>query len=568
MIIMLIFSMIMTFGACTTTSSPSDESDPQIEVPDDGSTDVTDPDVTDPDVTDPDVADPDVTDPDVTEPEVTYPDGYSDYTHANLIWQDEFNGTEVDTTKWNFETGPKYNNEEQWYLEENASVEDGALIIEARDADQVYENNGTTYAYTSAKLSTENTFNFMYGKIEARIQLPAGTGMWPAFWMMGVDSSWPNCGEIDIMEAKGRLVGEYSSAIHFNNSSYSHDQRYDTYEFTNDETTEEYHVYGCEWTEHAITFLIDGKVWFSVDSSEWWPNDDSRDNGVARFDQEAYMMLNLAVGGDYDNARVPEDGDLPSQMLVDYVRVYSLDVNSVDVDGFNILDETDLKWNDEFNSTEVNEIRWNVENSESETNSNLVYASQNTAVSNGAVTLSAGASSDASYDYSSAKMTTKDKLNIKYGKIETRIKMSTTSGVIPKFTMMPQSNVYGEYPLSGQINLCYGDSSDSSIVGGGIVYEQFYLAKEDNFSYEFDSGTTADYHIYSCEWTENEIIFSIDGVVVESYSNSKWKTSGDLTSETAPFDEDFYFALELEADDTYAGANAQMTVDYVRVYNA
>ena len=244
-----------------------------------------------------------------------------------LIWSDEFEGDSLDLTKWAYETGSGHNNEAQYYTKDNVSVSDGTLKITAKKE----AKNG--YEYTSGRLETitedgEALFSTKYGKIEARIKLPAGTGLWPAFWMQPVErvyGTWPLSGEIDIMEARGRVLNEANAALHYGEVVPFNQHVSGKYKFASGTDITDYHVYAVEWRENEIIWSIDGVEYFST--SDWYTKKD----GVvaeypAPFNQEFYIILNLAVGGDYDKLQLPEDSDLPATMEVDYVRVYH-DVN-------------------------------------------------------------------------------------------------------------------------------------------------------------------------------------------------------------------------------------------------
>lgn len=248
---------------------------------------------------------------------------YNDSSKWSLVWSDEFEGTELDTNKWSYETGSGHNNEKQYYTKDNVSVSDGTLKITAK------EESMEGYPYTSGRIETitgdgEKLFATKYGKIEAKIKLPAGTGLWPAFWMMPADNvygGWPLSGEIDIMEARGRLLNEVNGTIHFGEKRPFNRSLGGSYTLPSTTDITEYHVYGVEWRENLIIWYVDGVEFYRT--SNWYTMTD----GVvaeypAPFNQEFYLILNLAVGGDYDSGRVPSSSELPGTMEVDYVRVY------------------------------------------------------------------------------------------------------------------------------------------------------------------------------------------------------------------------------------------------------
>ena len=264
-------------------------------------------------------------------------------------FEDNFDGAALDGTKWDYQNGMGRaadgtgnvgwgNNEQQFYTDDNVSVNGGELVITAT------KNRRTTPGYTtyydSGKLRTKITqpdgkegaplFSQKYGRFEAKIKMPAGKsagddryqGIWPAFWMMPTYNEyggWANSGEIDIMEAKGRFPNNVGGAIHYGgnwpDNRYQSGDSEDIYEMD----INDYHVYAVEWEEQAIRWYVDGVLYFTANS---WYNNDNPSTFPAPFDKEFYLILNLAVGGIFDNGRVPEDSILPAEMKVDYVRAY------------------------------------------------------------------------------------------------------------------------------------------------------------------------------------------------------------------------------------------------------
>lgn len=231
----------------------------------------------------------------------------------------------VDTSKWKFQTGdgsqygiPGWgNNELQYYQEENASVLNGLLNIEAKT-----EAVGGKF-YTSARLWTNGSFSQKYGRFEASIKLPLGDGLWPAFWLLPQNEAyggWAASGEIDVMEARGRIAREASGAIHFGASWPNNTYVSKTYTFPSDQGIDDFHVYAIEWDDTSIRWYVNDINYYTVTDwfSEGYPF-------PAPFDQPFYMLLNLAIGGVYDNNIVPPASlfDDPVLMQVDYVRVFT-----------------------------------------------------------------------------------------------------------------------------------------------------------------------------------------------------------------------------------------------------
>ena len=235
-----------------------------------------------------------------------------------LVWSDEFEGSSIDETKWNFEIGTGNwgwgNGEHQYYTnrQENAYIEDGKLIIKALN--ESYQGSN----YTSARMTTRNKGDWLYGKVKASIRVPSAGGTWPAFWMMPTNSvygGWPNSGELDIMEHYGCNPGEVTATVH--NSVYNWNGGIAPTSYPLDITaTSEFHVYEMEWTEDEVKFFVDG-IWigtYSNESNGWeqWP-----------YNQHFYVILNLAIGSHFMQCST-EDILFPQIYEVDYVRVYQL----------------------------------------------------------------------------------------------------------------------------------------------------------------------------------------------------------------------------------------------------
>jgi beta-glucanase (GH16 family) len=245
-------------------------------------------------------------------------------TSWKLVWSDEFNGNSLDMSKWTFNVGGNGwgNNELQYYTDgSNIKVSDGKLIIEARK--MPFAGN----EFTSARISTQGKASWTYGKIEARIKLPYGQGIWPAFWMLGanIDSvGYPNCGEIDIMEMAGSTDGVENATIwgslHRPDPSATDSDKIksETAFYKNahgDWFNDDYHVFGIVWSSGQIKFYIDNYLYKKVKIPV------SGRDGYSVFWKPFFIILNLAVGGNW--AGSPDaTTDWPKQMEVDWVRVY------------------------------------------------------------------------------------------------------------------------------------------------------------------------------------------------------------------------------------------------------
>ena len=266
-----------------------------------------------------------------------------------LVMSDEFDVEGAPNSEiWNYDIGTGVdgwgNNELQYYTDrsENVTVQNGLLVISAIEEDY----NGSSF--TSAKLLTKGKFSQAYGRFEARIKVPGGSGLWPAFWLLGENidvDGWPQCGEIDIMEYRRQEPTKVSGSIHgpgYSGLTVPQGQITKSYDLGNDRYDAGFHVYGIEWGPDYINFYIDDVLYNQITPSdiEVTPADAvyTLNDGVAAtddteaipgtditgdwvFNKPFYIIINLAVGGNFPGS--PDDGEnFPQNMLVDYVRVY------------------------------------------------------------------------------------------------------------------------------------------------------------------------------------------------------------------------------------------------------
>jgi beta-glucanase (GH16 family) len=237
-------------------------------------------------------------------------------TFNNLVMSDEFdvNG-KPNSEIWNYNIGTGNNGwgngELQNYTDrtENVTVQNGVLLITARKE----SFNGSSY--TSARLLTKGKFEQAYGRYEARIRVPYGQGIWPAFWLLGANSDtvlWPQCGEIDIMEYRGQNPTTILGTVH--GPGYSGGNSISkSYNLFNDRFDTGFHIYGIEWGPEYINFYVDDVLYNQITPSDV--------TGEWVFDKPFYIIINLAVGGSFVGAPNSETV-FPQTMLVDYVRVY------------------------------------------------------------------------------------------------------------------------------------------------------------------------------------------------------------------------------------------------------
>jgi beta-glucanase (GH16 family) len=247
-----------------------------------------------------------------------------------ISWQDEFNqtaGTRPSSARWNFDLGgePSWGNEEwQYYTNrrENASTDGaGNLVISARKERLPGMANCRygTCDITSARITTKAKFDQAYGRFEARIKVPDGQGLWPAFWLMGNnidDVGWPDNGEIDIMEIIGKEPGTLYGTVHGPGYHSENGPGGETSLPAGQKWADAFHTYSVEWSPTQILWKVDGRQYHRVTPADIPPGADWV------FDHEFYLLLNLAVGGVWPGP--PNAGTrFPAKLLVDYVRVYS-----------------------------------------------------------------------------------------------------------------------------------------------------------------------------------------------------------------------------------------------------
>lgn len=262
------------------------------------------------------------TDPvDPTSP-MTETQGFEGYT---LEWSDEFDDASISTVNWVHELGDGTayglpagwgNNEIQLYTDASANsyIEKDGEDVSALVISVTEEGPGN---YRSAKLTTEGLQAYRYGKIDARIKLPTGQGMWPAFWMLGENRpeiDWPGCGEIDIVELVGKLPNVAHANVHYTNGENDYTNDEGSPKVLNETFDLNYHNFEIDWTPDEITFSLDGEVYKSTTLTD----------DMKEFQRSFYLILNVAVGGPW--AGEPDDTTVyPQNMYVDYIRYYSKD---------------------------------------------------------------------------------------------------------------------------------------------------------------------------------------------------------------------------------------------------
>jgi beta-glucanase (GH16 family) len=254
---------------------------------------------------------------------------------TNLVWADEFDTDgQPNPSIWGYDIGRGFNgwgnSELQYYTDrpENVTVQNGFLLITAQ------KENFNNATFTSARLTTKNLFERRYGRFEARIKVPSGSGLWPAFWLLGadcedvgeqIDSNWPQCGEIDIMEYRRQEPTAISGTIHgpgYSGLTTPQGQISKSYDL-GERLDAGFHIFGIEWGPEYINFYVDDVLYNQITPTDLkvTPSNDSNELGEWVFNKPYYIILNLAVGGAFPGN--PNSNEtFPQTMLVDYVRVY------------------------------------------------------------------------------------------------------------------------------------------------------------------------------------------------------------------------------------------------------
>ena len=232
--------------------------------------------------------------------------------NRTLIWSDEFEGNKLNAENWNFVIGNGCpglcgfgNNELQVYTNQNHTVENGMLTIKTQYKDSVY---------SSTRIHSQNKQSFQYGYFEVRAKLPTGEGIWPAFWLLGnniKEVGWPMCGEIDVLEYVGKTPSIIHTSLHTKDS---HGKTINTKETKINNIEQGFHLYAVDWTPEKMDFYIDHQKVYTfnpiVKNEKTWP-----------FNQPFYILLNVAVGGNFGGPKV-DNQMFPQEFVIDYVRVY------------------------------------------------------------------------------------------------------------------------------------------------------------------------------------------------------------------------------------------------------
>ncbi len=253
---------------------------------------------------------------------------YYDKTQFRLKYEDEFEGDSLDLTKWEYMIGdgsqygnPGWgNNEQQYYTDQNTTFEDGIMNIHIKREDMGGKR------FTSTRIRSNEKMYTTYGRMEALISLPAEQGLWPAFWMLPEADTpygvWASSGEIDIMEARGRIPDMTSGALHYGQAGVS-TYRSSSNSLAEGDTIENWHWYCLEWYPDRFVWYVDDDQFMEIEKGprSWWSEADF-DSDTAPFDVDFHLLINCAVGGNFDGGVEPTDDFTEAIMKVDCVRIY------------------------------------------------------------------------------------------------------------------------------------------------------------------------------------------------------------------------------------------------------
>lgn len=236
-----------------------------------------------------------------------------------LMWQDEFEGQQLDASKWEMEVNAKGggNNELQYYVTNNVRVQDGFLFIEARK--EVHTGPEGTRAYTSSRINTKNRGDWQYGRFEVRAKFPQGRGFWPAIWLLPTEDvygGWPHSGEIDIAEVIGHEPDQVVGTLHFTDRKRRPAHQGTNYTLATGSFADDFHLFTFEWEPKVMRWYVDRQLY---QTQTRWPS--GTNVFPAPFDQRFHLILNLAVGGNWPG-NPGTNTVFPQAMVVDYVRVY------------------------------------------------------------------------------------------------------------------------------------------------------------------------------------------------------------------------------------------------------
>ncbi|CAM9663540.1 unnamed protein product [Discosporangium mesarthrocarpum] len=458
--------------------------------------------------------------------------------------------------------------------------------------------------YSSGKIKTKDKFDFTYGRIEARIKLPKGDALWPAFWMLpsNFDGIWASGGEIDIMESFNQMTTSQGT-LHFGGSWPDNENSGECYLTAEDVTgragasfSGNFHQYAMEWDKDEFRWFVDSV--HLCTKTEWYSDTEDGEGlpfpGKPPFNAPFHLILNLAIGSTntaYTKHVEVDESALPAKMKVDYVRVYQTaeeqeyipPVYTPENQPYDYINnpESSLVFEDNFN--ELDDIFWTAYNGEP-----CQYGCNNelNGYSEEAVSIkkrkylqitakeSPLAFGGRTYDYISGRVTSKDKFSFTWGRVEVRMKPPKGKGLQALIKLLPVDDSV-EWPSNGDITVVQitDKMEDAEAVNYWGTAEDPHNSAEDGVSCHSEVAGHYDegYHVYAVEWESWEMRWYVDGYI---YCRERgWYEPGTLEENRTPYVSPFYIAFDLAVGGELAQYNVQdnnlpstMSIDYVRVY--
>lgn len=465
--------------------------------------------------------------------------------YDKLVFEENFDNETAFLSRWEYDLGNGDNgwgNAELEYYRKNKAnifIENNQLHIKAK-----VEDYGKQH-FTSAKITTKHSFQFTYGKVEAKIKLPSGNGIWPAFWMLGAnidEVGWPSCGEIDILESKNIEQNIYST-LHFSNEKGEYANKGNNKPIDN---INDFHIYSLTWTKDEIIMNVDQIEILKVEQ---------KDLKITSFTKPFYLILNLAVGGNFPATEV-DKSVFPLEMIVDYIKIYQ------ETENYKYL-EKHLIFYDDFDGKELDRTKWAYDIGTGQngwgTGQKQYYTNRkdNIFLSNSSLIIRAKKENYEGCEYTSGKLTTKYNMKFGYGILETKIKFPSVDGVSPGLWL---SGLYNNnvWPKCGEIDALIGKDKNNRLISGCYW--------DENKSYYLTSDLDiTNFNEYSIVWDKNYITIYSDDLEIYKIDIKP--------DELIAFHDLFYLNLNVLVGGSTVDKNIddsafplEMLVDYVKIY--
>lgn len=496
--------------------------------------------------------------------------------YNQVYWFDEFNNQNIDTGKWQHASTHYWNHDEIQVFKnspENAFIRNGKLVIKTRK--EMNKETGKT-DYTSACITTKNTFQWKYGRIDIKAKMPFGKGLISSFSMQPVqaESQSGPVNAIEIATVSGRRTNKAMSTIRF--EDYQGVQRHSGEWFAIEDEYDlarQFHLYTLVWEPYKLWFYIDGNLTYHVSNRLICPSD-------YPFNTPCYLNLHTAVGGYW--AGMPDSllTSFPQELEIDFIKIYKKgesktgQTQAKNCDFPDIASYKNLAWSDEFDKAEISNANWTHETGDYWHNNEIQAYTSDTAnsyIENGRLVICAKHTPKhikTNRKYTSARLITKDKIKFKYGRIDFRIKTDHGKGIWPAAWLLPNDNKYGYWPSSGEIDVLEIFGADSLTQNmtahfGSNRFDHRSRCGKLNRKQAFSD----DFHLYTLIREKDHIWWYFNG-----------KPAFHISKELCephhyPFNENFYVVLNLAVGggtagypDEFVHFPKKMEIDYVRYY--